>query len=100
MHIRFKNPVQKFITWLALWCVIAGMTAYAGPGESNPNNFKGTDTQRIHEAGIAAQTQVISFERTRNAELSDISIYNPEEITIGNRKVHVFDKDGIDLRQG
>lgn len=57
MHIRFKNPVQKFITWLAIWCVIAGMTAYAGPGESNPNNFKGIDTQRIHEAGIAAQTR-------------------------------------------
>lgn len=42
----------------------------------------------------------ISFERTRNAELSDIYIDNPEEITIGNRKVKVFNKDGIDLRQG
>lgn len=251
MHTSFKNPFQKFITWLTLWCVIAGMTAYAGPGESNPNDFKGTDTQRIQQAIKAAQTgnrlvriprqnangtsiwkideaillpgditllldnctiqlsdscrdnmfrsanvgvgitdpawsknihivgigQVllkgadnpratgdgarkltldpdqerkngnwrvsygsdagkpdrkqtgdwrnimiliayvdgfslknvrvenshawaISFERTRNAELSDISIYNPEEITIGNRKVHVFNKDGIDLRQG
>jgi polygalacturonase len=42
----------------------------------------------------------VSFERTRNAELSDINIYNPEEITIGDRKVKVFNKDGIDLRQG
>jgi polygalacturonase len=42
----------------------------------------------------------VSFERTRNAELSDININNPEEIMIGNRKVKVFNKDGIDLRQG
>jgi polygalacturonase len=42
----------------------------------------------------------VSFERTRNAELSDINIFNPEEITIGNRKMKVFNKDGIDLRQG
>lgn len=42
----------------------------------------------------------VSFERTRNAELSDINIFNPEEIMIGNRKVKVFNKDGIDLRQG
>jgi polygalacturonase len=42
----------------------------------------------------------VSFERTRNAELSDINIVNPEEMTIGGRKVKVFNKDGIDLRQG
>jgi polygalacturonase len=42
----------------------------------------------------------ISFERSRNVELSDLHIDNPEEITIGTRKVKVFNKDGIDLRQG
>ncbi len=42
----------------------------------------------------------VSFERTHNAELSDISLYNPEEIEIGEKKVKVFNKDGIDLRQG
>lgn len=42
----------------------------------------------------------VSFERARNVDLSDINIYNPEEITIGDRKVKVFNKDGIDLRQG
>lgn len=42
----------------------------------------------------------VSFERTHNVELSDINIHNPEEITIGGRKVKVFNKDGIDLRQG
>lgn len=42
----------------------------------------------------------MSFERTRNAVLSDIEIYNPEEIDIDGRKVSVFNKDGIDLRQG
>ncbi len=42
----------------------------------------------------------VSFERVRNADLSDIHIHNPEEIMIGDRKVKVFNKDGIDLRQG
>ncbi len=42
----------------------------------------------------------VSFERTRNADLSDINIHNPEEMMIGNREVKVFNKDGIDLRQG
>ncbi len=42
----------------------------------------------------------VSFERTHNAELSDIFIYNPEEITVQGRIVKVFNKDGIDLRQG
>lgn len=42
----------------------------------------------------------VSFERSRHVELSDINIHNPEEISVGNRKVKVFNKDGIDLRQG
>lgn len=42
----------------------------------------------------------VSFERTHNAELSDIELYNPEEITVKGRKTKVFNKDGIDLRQG
>ncbi len=42
----------------------------------------------------------VSFERTRNAELSDIELYNPEEITVQGRTLKVFNKDGIDLRQG
>lgn len=42
----------------------------------------------------------ISFERTWNATLSDIRIYNPEDILIGNRKVRTYNKDGINLRQG
>ncbi|GAA4437216.1 hypothetical protein GCM10023091_16080 [Ravibacter arvi] len=42
----------------------------------------------------------VSFERARNVELEQIYLHNPEEITIGNRKVKVFNKDGIDLRQG
>ncbi len=42
----------------------------------------------------------VSFERTRNATLSDIRIHNPEDIMIGNRKVRTYNKDGINLRQG
>ncbi|WP_353719868.1 glycosyl hydrolase family 28 protein [Dyadobacter sp. 676] len=42
----------------------------------------------------------VSFERTRQAKLSDIHIHNPEEITVRGKKVKVFNKDGIDLRQG
>ena len=42
----------------------------------------------------------VSFERTLNADLSDIHIFNPEEIEIAGKKVKVYNKDGIDLRQG
>ncbi|MCK5471270.1 MAG: hypothetical protein KAI99_22255, partial [Cyclobacteriaceae bacterium] len=42
----------------------------------------------------------VSFERTRNADISDIRINNPEEIEINGKKVKVSNKDGIDLRQG
>src|SRR5690606_40656249 len=42
----------------------------------------------------------VSFERTHNAEISDITLYNPEHLTIGDRKVKAFNKAGINLRQG
>lgn len=42
----------------------------------------------------------VSFERSRNAILADIEIYNPEEIQVAGRHVKVYNKDGIDLRQG
>lgn len=42
----------------------------------------------------------VSFERTINADLSDIELYNPEHLTINGKEIHVFNKDGIDLRQG
>lgn len=42
----------------------------------------------------------VSFERTHHAELSDIALYNPEEININGKQIKVFNKDGIDLRQG
>ncbi|GAB3277101.1 hypothetical protein GCM10027347_50910 [Larkinella harenae] len=42
----------------------------------------------------------VSFERTRNAELNGLQLYNPEQITIHGKPVKVFNRDGIDLRQG
>lgn len=42
----------------------------------------------------------VSFERTRNADISDIDINNPEEIMIKGEPVLVRNRDGIDLRQG
>jgi polygalacturonase len=42
----------------------------------------------------------VSFERTKNAHISDIWIDNPEEIEINGKKVKVSNKDGIDLRHG
>ena len=42
----------------------------------------------------------ISFERTINAELSSLRFLNPEYIQIGDRKVKVYNKDGINLRHG
>lgn len=42
----------------------------------------------------------ISFERTKNADISDIRFYNPTQININGKKVTVLNKDGIDLRKG
>ena len=42
----------------------------------------------------------VSFERVKNADISDIRINNPEEINIGGKKVLVSNKDGINLRHG
>lgn len=42
----------------------------------------------------------ISFERTKNAELSALRFMNPEYIQVKGRKVKVYNKDGINLRHG
>lgn len=42
----------------------------------------------------------ISFERTRNAELSTLRFINPEYIQVDGRQVKVYNKDGINLRHG
>ena len=42
----------------------------------------------------------ISFERTRNVEISDIRFFNPELILIEGVPKKVFNKDGINLRHG
>jgi polygalacturonase len=42
----------------------------------------------------------VSFERVRNADISEIRIDNPEEININGKKVLVSNKDGINLRHG
>ncbi len=42
----------------------------------------------------------VSFERVKNADISDVRINNPEEINIDGRKVLVSNKDGINLRHG
>ncbi len=42
----------------------------------------------------------MSFERTRNATLSDITFENPSEQIINGREVKILNRDGIDMRQG
>ncbi|MBK8505961.1 MAG: hypothetical protein IPL46_29465 [Saprospiraceae bacterium] len=42
----------------------------------------------------------VSFERTHNADISDLRIDNPEEISVNGQRVSVSNKDGINLRQG
>ncbi|MBX2925472.1 MAG: hypothetical protein KF746_24960 [Chitinophagaceae bacterium] len=42
----------------------------------------------------------ISFERTRNAVLSDLGFNNPESILVNGIEKKVFNKDGINLRHG
>ena len=41
-----------------------------------------------------------SFERTINADISNIRFYNPGEIDVNGKKVVTLNKDGIDLRHG
>lgn len=42
----------------------------------------------------------VSFERTWNATISDIHLYNPEDIIVKGKKIRVYNKDGINLRHG
>lgn len=42
----------------------------------------------------------VSFERTQNAEISDIRFKNPETILINGVQKKVYNKDGINLRHG
>jgi polygalacturonase len=42
----------------------------------------------------------VSFERVRNADISDVRIDNAEEIEVAGRMVLVSNKDGINLRHG
>lgn len=42
----------------------------------------------------------ISFERTKNAEVSSIRFNNPEYITVKGKTVKTYNKDGINLRHG
>lgn len=42
----------------------------------------------------------VSFERTLNADISDIKFHLPEEQWINGKRVVVHNRDGIDLRQG
>jgi hypothetical protein len=42
----------------------------------------------------------VSFERTMNADISDIHLFNPSEISIESNKIKVLNKDGINLRHG
>lgn len=42
----------------------------------------------------------VSFERARNAYLSDITFDNPEEIIVDGKAVKASNKDGINLRHG
>jgi polygalacturonase len=42
----------------------------------------------------------VSFERTHNAEVADLRIYNPEDIEVDGKKIRVYNKDGLNLRHG
>ncbi|EPR66260.1 hypothetical protein ADICYQ_4747 [Cyclobacterium qasimii M12-11B] len=42
----------------------------------------------------------ISFERTVGADLSDLTIFNEEFVTVNGEQLMVSNKDGINLRQG
>lgn len=42
----------------------------------------------------------VSFERTWNAQISDITIYNEEFVEVDGEKLMTSNKDGINLRQG
>lgn len=42
----------------------------------------------------------ISFERSRNVELSTLRFINPEYIPVNGQQIKVYNKDGINLRHG
>jgi hypothetical protein len=42
----------------------------------------------------------VSFERTRNADISDVRFHNPSKINVNGKDVVTLNKDGIDLRHG
>lgn len=42
----------------------------------------------------------ISFERSKNVELSTLRFHNPEFIPINGQQIKVYNKDGINLRHG
>jgi hypothetical protein len=42
----------------------------------------------------------MSFERTLNADISEIKLFNPEKIIVNDKEVTALNKDGIDLRNG
>jgi len=49
---------------------------------------------------VNSHAWAINFERTRNAELSALRFFNPEDITVNGNKVKASNKDCIDLRHG
>jgi hypothetical protein len=42
----------------------------------------------------------VSFERTKNADISDVRFNNPSKINVNGKDVVTLNKDGIDLRHG
>lgn len=89
------------------WRVSYGSDA-ARPEEKQTGDWRNimiliakVDGFRMHNLSIKnSHAWAVSFERVQHAEITDIRIHNPEEIEVDGRTVHVYNKDGIDLRQG
>ena len=49
---------------------------------------------------VNAHAWAVSFERTHNAEICDITFNCPEDMTVNGTQVKIHNRDGINLRQG
>lgn len=89
------------------WRVSYGTDA-GKPGRKQKGDWRNNLIQIAYVDGFSltnvkienSHAWAVSFERTRNAYLSDIRFHNPETIWVNGTAKKVYNKDGINLRHG
>ncbi len=89
--------------WRVSYGSDAGKSGIKQTGDWRNNLIQIAYVDGIHLKNITIENShawAISFERSRNAEISDIRFKNPETISINGIQKKVYNKDGINLRHG